>query len=122
VVLVGGGSDEEVGTVVEDGTVVTDDALVNPVVVVEGAVVVVAEGTDVTDVTDVTDGSEVALPGGKLVVVVEVVPAAADRAGIPMTPPTIAKAITVARDAAARRVSPLVEIGEEKGISGHPRS
>ena len=124
VVLVAIGSDVVVGTVVE-GRVVTDEALVNPVVVVDGAVVVVDGGTDVTevtDVTDVTDGSDVALPGGKVVVVVGVVPAAADRAGMPIIPPTMTKANIVPRDPATRRASPLVEIGEEKGISGHPRS
>ncbi len=121
VVLVAIGSEVVVGTVVE-GRVVTEEALVNPVVVVDGAVVVVDGGTEVTEVTDVTDGSDVALPGGKVVVVVGVVPAAADRAGMPIIPPTMTKANIVPRDPATRRASPLVEIGEEKGISGHPPS
>lgn len=113
---------EVVGTMVVEGTVVTDEALVIPVVVVDGVVVVVVGGSDVTDVTDVTDGSDVALPVGKLVVVVGAVPAAADKAGTPTLPVATNSAKIVARDAAPRRVSPLVEIGEEKGISGHPRS
>jgi hypothetical protein len=123
-VLVVVGSAEVVGTIVVEGTVVTDEALVIPVVVVDGAVVVV-EGTvvtDVTDVTDVTGGSDVALPAGKLVVVVGAVPASADKEGTPTLPVATNRAKMVARDAAPRRVSPLVEIGEEKGISGHPRS
>jgi len=107
-----------VGTVVVEGSVVTDDALVKPVVVVDGLVVVVAGGTDVTEVTDVTDGSDVALPGGKLivVVVVGVVPAAADRAGTLINPPAIAKAKMVPRDPATLRASPVIEIDEETGI------
>jgi hypothetical protein len=121
VVVVAIGSEVAVGTVVE-GRVVTDETLVSPVVVVDGAVVVVDGGSDVTEVTDVTDGSDVALPGGKVVVVVGVVPAAADRAGMPIMVPTMTKANMVPRDPATRRASPLVEIGEEKGISGYPRS
>jgi hypothetical protein len=107
--------------VVVEGSVVTDEELVNPVVVVDGVVVVVLGGTDVTDVTDVTDGSDVALPEGEPVVVVGV-PAAADRAGTPTIPPAISRAKMVPLDRAPRLASPLVEISEEKGISGHPRS
>jgi hypothetical protein len=121
-VLVVVGSAEVVGTIVVEGTVVTDEALVIPVVVVDGAVVVVVCGSDVTDVTDVTGGSDVALPAGKLVVVAGAVPASADKEGTPTLPVATNRAKMVARDAAPRRVSPLVEIGEEKGISGHPRS
>jgi hypothetical protein len=116
------GSPEVVGTVVVEGSVVTDEELVTPVVVVDGVVVVVVAGSDVTDVTDVTNGSDVALPLGELVVVVGAAPAAADRAGMPTVPAAMSRAKIVARDPAARRGSPLVEIGEEKGISGHPRS
>jgi hypothetical protein len=121
-VLVVLGSPEVVGTVVVEGSVVTEEELVTPVVVVDGVVVVVVGGSDVTDVTDVTDGSDVTLPVGELVVVVGSAPAAADRAGMPMVPAAMSRAKIVARDPAARRGSPLVEIGEEKGISGHPRS
>jgi hypothetical protein len=124
-VLVVLGSPEVVGTVVVEGSVVTDEELVIPVVVVDGVVVVVVVGSDVTDVTevtDVTDGSDVALPVGELVVVEGAVPAAADSAGTPIVAAPIRRARMVARDPAARRASPLVEIGEEKGISGHPRS
>jgi hypothetical protein len=121
-VLVVVGSPEVVGTVVVEGSVVTDEELVTPVVVVDGVVVVVVGGSDVTDVTDVTDGSDVALPVGELVGVVGPAPAAADKAGTPMVPAAMSRAKMVARDAAARQVSPLVEVGEEKGISGHPRS
>lgn len=121
-VLVVLGSPEVVGTVVVEGSVVTDEELVTPVVVVDGVVVVVVAGSDVTDVTDVTNGSDVALPLGELVVVVGAAPAAADRAGMPTVPAAMSRAKIVARDPAARRGSPLVEIGEEKGISGHPRS
>jgi hypothetical protein len=39
-----------------------------------------------------------------------------------MVPAAMSTAKIVARDPAARRRSPLVEIGEEMGISGHPRS
>jgi hypothetical protein len=122
VVLVVLGSPEVVGTVVVEGSVVTDDELVGQVVVVDGVVVVVVGGTDVTDVTDVTDGSDVALPGGGLVVVAGAVPAAAVRAGTPSIPPAMSRATMAPRDPAARRVSPLVEISEEKAISGYPRS
>jgi len=90
-VLVAIGSEVAVGTVVE-GRVVTDETLVNPVVVVDGTAVAVDGGTDVTEVTDVTDGSDVALSGGRVVVVVGVVPAAADRAGMPIIAPTMTKA------------------------------
>jgi hypothetical protein len=118
------GSPEVVGTVVDDGSVVTDEGLVNPVVVVDGVVVVVVGGIVVTDVTDVTDGSDVALPVGApgVVVVVAVVPAADAKAGTPMIPPAMSRAKMVPRDRATRLGSPLVEISEEKGISGHPRS
>jgi hypothetical protein len=125
-VLVVLGPGAVVGTVVVDGRVVTEDELVTPVVVVEalvvveGVVVVVVDGTVVTDVTD---GSDVALPSGELVVVVGTVPAAArDRAGTPMVPAAMSSAKIVTRDPAPRRLSPLVEISEEKGITGHPRS
>jgi hypothetical protein len=125
-VLVVVGPVEVVGTMVVDGTVVTDEELVTPVVVVDGAVVVVVVvvlgGSDVTDVTDVTEGSDVVVPGGELVVVVGAVPAAADSEGTPTLPAATNRANMVARDATPRRGSPLVEIGEEKGISGHPRS
>jgi hypothetical protein len=122
-VLVVLGSPEVVGTVVVEGSVVTDEELVTPVVVVDGVVVVDVGGRDVTDVTDVTgvtDGSDVALPVGELVVVVGSALAAADRAGIPKAPVATSRAKIVARDPAARRGSPLIEIGEEKGISGAP--
>jgi hypothetical protein len=92
-------------------------------VVVDGVVVEVVGGTDVTDVTGVTDGSDVAVGGGELVVVVVGVvvggaPDASARAGTPMKPAIMSRAKIVPRDPAARRARPLVEISEGKGIPG----
>lgn len=117
------GSPGEVVTVVVEDGVVPEELVVAPVVVVDGVVVAVVEGTDVTDVTDVTDGSDVAVGGDELVVVVVGVvvggvPAASASAGTPMKPAVMRRAKIVPRDPAARRVNPLVEISEEKGIPG----